>query len=176
MSNFLHTQLEPDEEIVFGPLTRTKTGLFSVTEPRQQPGMDASHSQRANLSGASGQIIGITNLRVIIEDLKSSDKTRTYTVRDVRQVYVRRRARHGQEKLLLTRILADYGQMIRLNLSIPTHAEELIRETFTNAEIIADKGPVGSKGCLIAVAMALALAALVCVGRLVALAAFHLFQ
>jgi hypothetical protein len=176
MNNFLHTQLEPDEKIVFGPVARTKTTSFSATGPGQQLGGDVPHPQQASLSQASGQIIGITNLRIIIEDLKSSDKTRTYTVRDVRQVYVRRKTQHGQETLMLTKVLADYGQMIKLNLSIPTHAEKLIQETFTNAEIIADKGLLGSKGCLIAVIVVLALVVLICVGPLIASAMFRLFQ
>jgi len=176
MNNFLYTQLEPDEKIVFGPVTRTKTTSFSATGPGQQPGFGTPQSQQASFSQASGETIGVTNQRVIIEDLESSDKTRTYTVRDVREVHVRRKTQHGQETLTLTKILADYGQMVKLNLSIPVHGENLIQETFPNAKIIADKGILGSKGCLIAVIVALALAVLVCVGPIIVSAMLRLFQ
>jgi hypothetical protein len=168
--------LEPDEKIVFGPVTRTKSTSFSATGPGGQPGFGAHQPRQASLSRASGQIIGITTLRIIIEDLKSSDKTQTYTAQDVREVYVRRKTQRGQEMLVLTKVLADYGQMIKLNLSIPAHEEKLIRETFPYAKIIADKGILGSKGCLIAVIVVLVLAVLVCVGPPIASTMFRLFQ
>jgi hypothetical protein len=176
MDNFLHIQLEPDEKIVFGPVTHTKTSSFSATGPGQQPGFGTPQSQQASFSQASGQIIGVTNQRVIIEDLESSDKTRTYTVRDVREVHVRHKTQHGQETLVLTKVLADYGQMVKLNLNIPAHDEKLIQDTFPHAKIIADKGILGSKGCLIAIIVALALVVFVCVGPLIGSVIFRLFQ
>ncbi len=176
MNNFLYIQLEPDEKIVFSPITRVKTTSFSATGPGQQPGFGIPEPQQANLSRTSGQTVGVTNKRIIVEDPKSADKTRTYSAPSVREVYIRRKSQNGQEMVTLTKVLADYGQMVKLDLNIPAHAENLIQETFPNAKIIADKGVLGSKGCLFAAIAILVLAALVCVGPLAAAVIFQLFQ
>ncbi|MEW6406449.1 MAG: hypothetical protein AB1649_32085, partial [Chloroflexota bacterium] len=64
MNNFLYTQLEPDEKVIFGPVTRTKTTNFSATGPGQGPGFSDSQAQQASLSRTCGQTIGVTNQRV----------------------------------------------------------------------------------------------------------------
>ena len=77
MPGFTSVQLEPDEKMVFGPVTTTKSVSIGATPPNQGMGTasvgEAATSQR--LTHTSGRTIGVTTQRVIVEDLKDPDKT-----------------------------------------------------------------------------------------------------
>ncbi|MFQ5399778.1 MAG: hypothetical protein ACE5E7_09295 [Anaerolineae bacterium] len=157
MNTFKFTELEPGEEIVFGPMTRTKTASVSATGPGQPIG--PPQPQTASYTHASGQTIGVTNRRVIIEDLQSRDKSRIIANEDISRAFVRRKTKNNVTTLTLTRVQTAAGQTQKLDLGgIPAHREPLLKETFPNAEISEDKGFLGSKGCLIVLAILLFLA------------------
>ncbi len=157
MNTFNFTELEPGEEILFGPITRTKTTTVSATGPGQRIG--PPRPQQASISRSSGQTIGVTNRRVIVEDLQSGDKTRIIPNDKVSRVFVRRKTKNNLTTLTLKRVQTANGQTHKLDLAgIPGHREKLLQETFPNAEISVEKGFVGSKGCLIVLAILLFLA------------------
>lgn len=127
---FKHTKLAEGESIVFGPITSTSTTSFSG-------GAGASQS---SVQKSSGRTVGVTNQRVVVEDLDSPDKTQTYSNDTVRRVYVKRAQRGNVATLSLSRIETTSGQVVKLNImGIPAQAENRLKETFPNAEIAQDK-------------------------------------
>ncbi|MFQ5434881.1 MAG: hypothetical protein ACE5FD_08390 [Anaerolineae bacterium] len=157
MNEFQFTDLAADEKIIFGPITRTKTTSVSATGSGQRIG--PPQPQQASLSRSSGQTIGVTNRRVIVEDLQSGDKTRIIANDAVSRATIRRKTKNNQTTLTLMRVQTANGQTQKLDLAgIPGHQEALLQETFPNAEISAEKGFLGSKGCWIILVILLFLA------------------
>lgn len=127
MNSFNFTQLEAGEELVFGPVTSTKTTSVS--------GSGGAPGQGGSLSHASGRTVGVTNQRVIVEDLKSPDKTQIVPNANVRRVFIKRQQRQGTSSINLVRVETAAGP-VKLDLKgLPAQAENMLRSTFPNAEI-----------------------------------------
>jgi hypothetical protein len=127
---FKFTELADGESIVFGPITSSSTTSFS----------GGTGAQQGSVSKSSGRTVGVTNQRVVVEDLDSPDKTQTYSNDTVRRVYVKRTQRGNVATLTLSRIETASGQVVKLKImGIPAQAESRLKETFPNAEIAQDK-------------------------------------
>ena len=127
---FKFTELEDGERIVFGPITFTQTTSFS----------GGTGGAQSSVSKTSGRTVGVTNQRVIVEDLDSPDKTQTCANADVQRVYVQRKQRRGQLNVDLTKVQTASGQTIKLGImGLPPQAENGLKETFPNAEVVQDK-------------------------------------
>ena len=126
---FKFTELQDGERIVYGPVTFTQTANFGGgTGPAQ-----------SNVSKSSGRTVGVTNRRVIVEDLNSADKTKVYDVTDIQRVLVKRKQRHGKQNLDLTKVQTTSGQTVKLGImGLPAQAESGLKETFPNAEVAQD--------------------------------------
>jgi hypothetical protein len=131
MGGFKFTELEADEKVVFGPVTSTRTASFSGgTGPSQ-----------SSVSRASGRTVGVTNQRVIMEDLDSPDKTKIVPNADVKQVFIKHKQRGGRPTITLSKVQTASGQDIKLNIQgLPGQAETALKSTFPNAEIALEKG------------------------------------
>ncbi len=147
MKGFRFLQLDPDEEILFGPVTTTKSVSFSSTpvQPMQQIGMPHQqrtiHQQQHTTARTSGRTVGVTNKRVVIEDLNDSSKTQIIPNDQVRRVFIRSQAFQGQPSLTLEKVEALSGPPVKLNIKgLPLQAEADLRETFPQAEIVQSKG------------------------------------
>ena len=130
MGAFKYTELEDGEEMLFGPITSTRTTSFGGgTGPGQ------------SVSKTSGHTLGVTNRRVIVEDIASPNKTRIVPNEDVQLVFIKRGQRRGQPTIDLSKVETASGQTIKLNIKgLPAHAEDGLQNTFPNAEIALDKG------------------------------------
>ncbi|NOY99290.1 MAG: hypothetical protein GXP40_08845 [Chloroflexi bacterium] len=155
MTDFIFTTFEEGEEMIFGPVKRIKTTSFSVGPTSMQgpggmqpTGMQLGRQQPppgtpepATISRARGTVVGVTNRRVIFEDLSSSDKTRIVPNADVSRVFVRRKTRGGRTTLTIVKVQTTSGQSLKLDLGgIPEHEEARIKEAFPNAEVAPAKG------------------------------------
>ncbi|MBN1583112.1 MAG: hypothetical protein JXA89_20555, partial [Anaerolineae bacterium] len=72
MNGFKFTKLQDGEKMVFGPVTFTQTASFSGGQGPAQ----------SSVAKTSGRTVGITNQRVIVEDISSADKTKVYANAD----------------------------------------------------------------------------------------------
>jgi len=152
---FNFTELETEEKIVFGPITKTRTTSISGgSGPGQQGG----------LSRSSGSTVGVTNRRVIIEDLDTPKMTQIIPNANVQQVFIKRRQRKGQPSLTLVKAKTTSGRTAKLDIKgLPAQAETTLQETFPNAEIVQSKGGIGSKILLIVVILIAAVVFFTCV-------------
>jgi hypothetical protein len=129
MRGFQFTELQDGEELVFGPVTFTQSASFSGGQGPAQ----------ANVSKTSGRTVGITNQRVIVEDLSSADKTETYPNTDIQHVYIKRKQRGEQPTIDITRISTSTGQVAKLGIAgLPVQAGNRFKELFPNAEVSTD--------------------------------------
>ena len=129
MRGFQFTELTDGEELVFGPVTFTQSASFSGGQGPAQ----------GSMSKTSGRTVGITNQRVIVEDLSSADKTKTYPNADVQKVFIKRKQRGGQPTIDITRISTSTGQVAKLGIKgLPAQASNRFKELFPNAEVSAD--------------------------------------
>ena len=129
MRGFQFTELQDGEELVFGPVTFTQSASFSGGQGRTQ----------ASVSKTSGRTVGITNQRVIVEDLGSADKTQICPNTDVQKVYIKRKQRGGQPTIDITRISTSTGQVVKLGIAgLPAQTSNRFKELFPNAEVSAD--------------------------------------
>jgi hypothetical protein len=103
---FKFTDLEDGERIVFGPITFTQTTSLS----------GGAGAGQSSVSKTSGRTVGVTNQRVIVEDLDSPGKTQTCANADVQRVYVQRKQRRGQLNVDLTKVQTASGQTIKLGI------------------------------------------------------------
>ena len=164
MNQLQHTQLESGEDIVFGPVTSTKTTSVSGSGP----GQGGVPGQSGSLSHVSGRLVCVTNQRIIIEDLQSADKTQITPNADVAQLFFKRKVQNGKPMLAITKAVTNAGQKIKLDLKwLPAAAEAQMREVFPGAEVGPEKV---SKVPLIIAAVVVGLGLLVCVGPLLAAA------
>ena len=136
MTGFTSIELGSDETIVFGPVTTTRN--ISVS------GQPAGTTQQ-QLTHASGRTIGVTNQRIVIEDLKDSSKSKIIPNDQVQRVFISTKHRQGQASSELERVELTSGQSVKLDLKgLPAQAEATLKEIFPQAEIVQGKG--GSKG------------------------------
>ena len=147
MRSFTFVELEPDEKIVFGPVTTSKSVSFGGN-PSQRIGavpIDKVAAQQ-QLTHTSGRTVGVTTQRVVIEDLKDSGKTQTIPNDQIQRVFINTRQRKGQVSLTLEKVEALSGHPLKLDLKgLPAQAEETLKEIFPQAEIVHSKGGSGSK-------------------------------
>lgn len=161
MSGFNYTELEAGEEIVFGPVTSTKTTSVSGSGAMGQGG---------SLSHASGRTVGVTSQRVIVEDLKSPNNTQIIPNDSVQRVFIKRK---GPSSIHLVKVQTTSGQRVKLDLKrLPAQAESTLQSTFPNAEIVQGSG---SKVGLIIALVVLGGIFLVCVLPLIIAAVGRLF-
>ena len=167
MNRFRRIELEDGEKLAFGPVTRTKTTTFSAGPGGAQGsgfGTPGSQLQQEGISWSSGHTVGITNRRVIVEDLQSPDKSKIVPNEAVSRVFIRRKG----DTFAIAKVQTASGQTFKLNLGgIPIQDEPLLQQTFPQAEITTSSGILSSKGCLIALIVVGVLAALACVGPLI---------
>ncbi len=153
MSGFTNIELEAGEEMVFGPVTSTKTTSFSG---------GAGPSQGA-ISRTSGRTVGITNQRVIVEDLDTPGKSQIVANEQVQRVLIKHKQRGGRPTITIAQVQTASGATVKVGLpGINPRKETLLGETFSNAEIATDKDALGSKGAMIAVAVVAGLVILCC--------------
>lgn len=144
MNKFINVELKPDEKIVFGLVTHTK--FFSIGGTPQQPG---AYTQGENFEYqnarpvhiTSGTTTGVTNQRVISEDLKNPRKTKIIANAQVTKVFLIKKKKRGKDTLTLEKVETKTGQSLKLAIQgIPVHAEENIKKTFPQAQIVQGKG------------------------------------
>lgn len=165
MSSSNFTELEAGEELLFGPVTSTKTTSVS--------GRGGAPGQAGSISFTSGRTVGVTNRRVIVENLESPDKTQVVANADVQRVFVKRRQRQGRSSIDLVRVQTASGQNLKLGIKgLPAQAETTLQTTFPQAEIVQGKGGLGGKAVLI---VAAALFFLACVLPVVIMLLLKLF-
>jgi hypothetical protein len=133
MNSFNFTELESGEELVFGPVTSTKTTSVS--------GSGGAPGQGGSMSHTSGRTVGVTNQRVIVEDLKSPGKTQIIPNANVQRVFIKRQQRQGQSSINLIKVQTASGP-VKLDIrGLPAQAETiLIKSTFPNAEVVYGGG------------------------------------
>jgi len=141
-----HTELEPGEEIVFGPVTSVKTTSFS----------GGAGASQGSISRSSGRTVCVTDRRIIIEDLDQPARSRVIANEHVQRVSVKRR----KQGITIAKVQTASGTV---NVNLPRvrpEKESSLVTTFPNAEIGPEKG-VG-KGVVIAASVVVAFMALCC--------------
>lgn len=142
MNGFNQTTLEAGEEIVFGPVTSTKTTSFS----------GGAGPSQDSISSTSGRTVGVTNRRVVIEDMQSPEKSKIIPNDQVQRVSIKRKQKGGQETITISKVETASGAAVKVDLpGISARQEPRLNEIFPNAEIGAAKGL--SKGLIIALAV-----------------------
>ncbi|RME91008.1 MAG: hypothetical protein D6770_01310 [Anaerolineae bacterium] len=184
MISFLYTELEEGEEVVFGPVRQSQSTSFRLgpAQPMSRSGWSSSGQfatpqQGVEVERTRGHVVGVTNRRVIWEDLLDSSKTRIVANEAVRQVFIKHKTSQGRPMITLDRVVDGSGQSIKLNLEgIPAQKQEQLQALFPNAEIRTTKGVLGSKGCMIALIVVAVLFALSCVAPVIVYLLGQLFQ
>jgi hypothetical protein len=152
MNKFQFTELEEGEVVVFGPVTFTKTTSFS----------GGAGPQQGSVSKTSGHMVGVTNQRVIYEDLEAAEKAKTIQNDEVQKIFIKTKKRKGQETLTLEKVQSAAGSSIKLDLQgLPPGADSKLKELFPKAEISLEKG--GGCGCPLTAALPIGLIALILV-------------
>jgi hypothetical protein len=146
MNGFNLTELEAGEEMLFGPVTSVKTTSLS----------GGAGSSQGSISKSSGRAVGITNRRIIIEDMQNPDRSQTIPNEQVQRVSIKRK----KQGITVARVQAASGT-VKVNLpGVSPQKESLLATTFPNAEISAAKGI--SKGVMIAAAVVVGFIVLCC--------------
>lgn len=159
---FDFTELEAGESIVFGPVTTTRSTSGSTGQ--------------GSLSRSSGRTVGVTDLRVIVEDLSGPEKTQIIPNADVQKIAIKRQQRNQQSSITLVTATTASGRSVKLDLKgLPAQAETMLQETFPNAEIVESKGGGGSKVLLIIAIVVGAIIVLACVVPMLVLLVLRLF-
>lgn len=117
MRGFTYFELDPDEKIVYGPVTTTKS--FSVGgTPSHGVGSAPVSSLEAQqqLTYQSGRTVGVTIKRVVVEDLEDPDKTLTIPNDQITQVYIMREQIKDQPSLTLEKVGSTSGQWVNLDI------------------------------------------------------------
>jgi len=141
------TELEPGEEIVFGPVTSTKTTSLS----------GGAGPSQGSISRSSGRTVAVTNRRVIIEDLDDPSRSRVVPNSSVERLSIKRK----KEGITIARVQTASGSL-SVNLpGVGLQQEPLLATTFPNAELEAQKGV--PKGVIIAASVVVGLVALCCI-------------
>jgi hypothetical protein len=150
MTEFSSVDMQPGEQLVFGPVTSTKTTTVSGgTGPAQ-----------GGVSRTVGRTVGVTNRRVIIEDTQNPANSTVIPNDQVQKVIVKRKKKGEQESITIAKIETATGSSIKVDLpGIDAHRESQLGETFPNAEISQASGL--STGVIIALVVA-GLAVLCC--------------
>jgi hypothetical protein len=115
--------------------------------------------------------VGVTNQRIVIEDMQSPEKSKIIPNDQVQRVSIKRKQRGGQETITIAQVTTAAGATVKVDLpGINASQEARFGEVFPNAEIGAAKGL--SKGAIIALAVVGGLIVICClvtfVGPLIA--------
>lgn len=138
MNEFTSISMQPGEEIVFGPVTSTKTTSVS--------------GGTGSVSRTVGRTVGVTNRRVVIEDTQTPGKGKTIPNDQVQKVFIKRKKKGDRESITLAKIETVTGSKVKVDLpGIDVDQEAQLGETFPNAEISQAKGL--STGVIIALAV-----------------------
>ena len=150
MNEFTSVEMQPGEEIVFGPVTSTKTTSVS----------GGGGPSQGSLSRTVGRTVGVTNRRVVIEDTRDPGKSTVIPNDQVKKVFIKRKKQGEQESITVAKIETATGGTIKIDLpGIDARREAQLGETFPNAEISQASGM--STGVIIALVVA-GLAVLCC--------------
>jgi hypothetical protein len=123
MNGFSHTQLEDGEAIVLGVATFSSSGGFSFSFGRAQAGQ---------VSATRTRKVGVTNRRVIIEQVGAPEQTRAIANADVRRVHLK----HDKSGGKIAKIETVRNQTFDLDLGgLLPQQEARLNELFPNAEI-----------------------------------------
>jgi len=151
VNEFTSVEMQPGEEIVFGPVTSTKTTSF---------GGGAGPSQ-GSVSRTVGRTVGVTNRRVIIEDTQTPGQAKVVPNDQVQKVFIQRKKKGEQESITIAKIETATGGTVKVDLpGIDARRESQLNETFPNAEISQATGM--SKGLIIGIAVVGGLVLLCC--------------
>jgi len=150
VNEFTSVQMQPGEEIVFGPVTSTKTTSFS----------GGGGPSQGSISHTVGRTVGVTNRRLVIEDLQDPRKAKVIPNDQVQKVFIKRKKKGERESITITKVETMTGSTVKVDLpGIDASREAQLGETFSNAEISQAKGM--STGVIIALVVA-GLAVLCC--------------
>jgi hypothetical protein len=150
VNKFTSVEMQPGEEIVFGPVTSTKTTSVS----------GGSGPSQGSVSRTVGRTVGVTNQRVVIEDTQDSGKSTVISNDQVRKVFIKRKKTGEREFLTITKVETATGGTVKVDLpGIDASRESQLGEVFPNAEVSQASGL--SKGVIIALVVA-GLAVLCC--------------
>ena len=146
MIGLKHTELEPGEEIVFGPVTSTKTTSFS----------GGAGPSQGSISRSSGRSVAVTNRRVIIEDLDDPSRSSVVPNDSVERVFIKRK----KQGITIARVETGSASVHVGLPGVGLQKESLLAATFPNAEIGARK--TVPRGVVIAAGVGAVLLALCC--------------
>jgi hypothetical protein len=150
VNKFTSVEMQPGEEIIFGPVTSTKTTSVS----------GGSGPSQGSVSRTVGRTVGVTNQRVIIEDTQAPGKSTIIPNDQVQKVFIKRKKKGERESITIAKIETATGGTVKVDLpGIDASREAQLGEVFPNAEISQAKG---SKGVIIAIAVVGGLALLCC--------------
>jgi hypothetical protein len=150
MNEFTSVQMQPGEEIVFGPVTSTKTTSFS----------GGGGPSQGSISRTVGRTVGVTNRRLVIEDLQDPRKAKVIPNDQVQKVFIKRKKKGERESITIAKVETMTGSTVKVDLpGIDAGREAQLTEVFSNAEISQAKGL--STGVIIALVVA-GLAVLCC--------------
>jgi hypothetical protein len=150
VNEFTSIEMQPGEEIVFGPVTSTKTTSVS----------GGGGPSQGSISRTSGRTVGVTSRRVVIEDLQTPGKAKIIPNDQVQKVFIKRKKKGERESITIAKIETATGSTVKVDLpGIDARREAQLSETFPNAEISQAKGM--STGVIIAL-VAVGVAMLCC--------------
>jgi hypothetical protein len=142
--------MQPGEEIVFGPVTSAKTTSFG----------GGSGPSRGSVSRTVGRTVGVTNRRLVIEDLQDPRKAKIIPNDQVQKIFIKREKKGERESITIAKVETMTGSTVKVDLpGIDADREAQLGKAFPNAEISQAKGL--STGVIIAVVVA-GLAVLCC--------------
>jgi hypothetical protein len=143
MSEFAGVQMQPGEGIVFGPVTSTKTTSFS----------GGGGLSQGSISRTVGRTVGVTNRRLVIEDLQDPGKPLVIPNDQVQKVFIKRKKKGERESITIAKVETMTGSTVKVDLpGIDAGRETQLSGVFPNAEISQAKGL--STGVIIALVVA----------------------
>ncbi|MBU0493213.1 MAG: hypothetical protein KKA73_25370 [Chloroflexi bacterium] len=129
MNEFTHTKLQDGEKVVLGIMTFSSSGGFSLRFGNASGGGSATRTRK----------VGVTNRRVIVEQVGSPEQTQIVANADVRRVHLK----HDKFGAKIEKIETTRNQTLKLDLGgLHPIEESRLNELFPNAEIKGQKhGP-----------------------------------
>jgi hypothetical protein len=150
VNEFTSVEMQPGEEIVFGPVTSAKTTSVS----------GGGGPSQGSLSRTVGRTVGVTNRRLVIEDLQDPAKAQVIPNDQIQKVFIKRKKKGERESITIAKVETATGGTVKVDLpGIDASRESQLGTTFPNAEISQAKGM--STGLIVVIVVA-ALALLCC--------------
>ena len=156
----LSTDMQAGEEIVFGPVTSTKTTSVS----------GGGGASQGSLSRTVGRTVAVTDQRIVIEDTQDPTKSTTVPNHEVQKVTIKRKKRGEQVTITIAKVETATGSTVKVDLpGIDARREAQIGEVFPNAEVAEAKGlPTAAIIAIIVVGLLAVCCAAVTFGPLIA--------